>query len=164
MNEPQSQTTSSQLQPVSVPGFESQRIAVQTGGAFGTSKLWVNGQLAPSAAKKGRYLLRRDNGTEAEAYFKGGFPDPTPVLVVGDQKIRFAAPLAWYEWAWAAFPLVLIFLGGAIGGGLGAVAATFNVGLFRSEKPVFVKYALSAAISFAAFFIWVLIVSAIQRR
>lgn len=164
MSTPQSSAVAAQLQPIAVAGFESQRLAVQMGGAFGTSKLWVNGQLANPAAKKGRYLLQRDDGTQVEAYFKGAFPDPAPLLVVGDQKIRFAAPLAWYEWAWAALPLVLIGIGGAIGGGLGAVAATINVGFFRSEKPTIVKYLLSAVVSFAAFLVWALIASAIHRR
>ena len=148
---------------VDIPGFSSGRVAVQQGGAFGSSKLFIDGQLASPTAKKGRYILRRDDGSEVEAHLKNAFLDPTPVLLVDSQTIRIARPLTWSEWAWAGFPLVLIFLGGAIGGGLGALAMTFNVNLMRSEKSAAERYAASAFVTIGVIGLWLVIVSLIRR-
>lgn len=100
---------------------------------------------------------------QVNAHFKGGFPDPAPVLVVGNKTVRLAEPLEWYEWIWTGFPLVLVFLGGAIGGLLGGGAAVVNTQLFRSGKPVVVKYVLSALVTIVAIGLWVFILSLIRR-
>ena len=150
------------MQTVQIPGFESQQIAVEMPGAFGSAKLFVNGQPAPPAPKKGQYLLRQNDGTEVVASFKSGWPDPTPMLVVGAQTIKLAEPLMWYQWIWAAWPLVLILLGGAIGGLLGGGAAVINTQIFRSDKNAFVKYALTAFISVIAFVLWLIVASMAQ--
>ncbi|MBW3636444.1 MAG: hypothetical protein KY445_08265 [Armatimonadetes bacterium] len=151
------------MQELIIPGFESQKISVQVASGFGSSKLFVNGQPAPPAPKRGQYVLRRNDGTETIAFFKAGFPDPAPMLVVGDQTIRLAEPLEWYQWLWAGFPLVLILLGGIIGGALGAGAATINAQIFRSQHQGVVKYLLSGLVSLIAITLWIFIVSLIRR-
>ena len=148
---------------VSVPGFEGRRIEIQPGGAWGSSKLFVDGLPAPPGPKKGKFALRRNDGAEIVAFFKGGFPDPAPVLVVGEHTIRTADPLSTGQWIWAGFPLVLMILGGAIGGLLGGVATTVNVQLLRSGRKGVVPYVLSGLVSLAAIFGWLLVVSLIRR-
>lgn len=139
------------------------KIAVESGSVFGSAKLLVNGQPAPPGPQTGRCLLRRNDGTEVIARFKGSFPDPAPVLVVGEETIRFAAPLAWYEWLWAGFPLLLILLGGAVGGAVGALAFTVKAQLFRSSASGFAKYALSAVVSLIGIVLWLFIISLLRR-
>ena len=151
------------LQNVDVPGFEGRQVAVQPAGMFSSSKLFLDGQPAPAGRQRGQYLLRRNDGRDVVASFKGGFPDPTPVLVVDGQTLRLAEPLAWYEWVWAGFPLLLILVGGAIGGGLGAGAMTLNAHIFRSGLNGIVKYALSALVSLACITVWLLIALSIRR-
>ena len=151
------------IQNVHVPGFEGRQIAVQPAGMFSSSRLFLDGQPAPAGPKRGHYSLRRNDGREVPAHFKSGFPDPAPVLVVDGQPIRLAEPLAWYEWVWAGFPLLLILVGGAIGGGLGALAMTSNVHIFRSGLHAVVKYALSALVSLACIAVWLAIVLSIRR-
>jgi hypothetical protein len=151
------------MQTVPIPGFEGQRIEVKVSSGFSSSQLFVNGQPAPAAPKKGQYLLRRNDGREVSAQFKGSFPDPVPVLLVDGQTIRLADPMPWYEMAWALFPLVLVFLGGAIGGLLGGGAATVNAQIMRSSHNIVVRYALCALISLTAIGLWAFIVSLIRR-
>lgn len=151
------------MQELNIPGFEGQKIAAKIASGFGSSKLFVNGQPAPPAKKRKQFLLRRNDGTEMTAHFKGGFPDPVPVLIVGDQTIRLAEPLAWYQWVWAGWPLVLIFLGGAIGGLLGAVATTINSQILRSELNGVIKYVLSGVVSMVAVGLWLFLVSSVRR-
>lgn len=134
---------------------------MQPSNGFNASRLFVNGQPARPGPKRGQYLLRRSDGTDIIAYFKGGFPDPVPVLMVDNQPFRLAEPLLWYQWAWAGLPLILLFLGGAIGGGLGAGAMMLNAQILRSNRSVLLKYALSGAVSLVAFGVWFVIVSLI---
>ena len=151
------------MQEIHIPGFEGQQISVQVANGFGTPKLFVNGQPAPPAEKRGHFLLRHDNGTEVAAHFKGGFPDPVPVLMVGDQAIRLAEPLTWYQWIWAGFPLVLVLLGGLIGGLLGGVATIINVQIFRSSLHTAIKYLLAAVISIIVICAFVFLALLIHR-
>ena len=150
------------MQTIAIPGFEGQQIAVEMGKGFGKPQLFVNGQPAPLAPQKGRFLLRQNDGTEVLAHFKSGFPDPAPVLVAGTQTIKLAEPLAWYQWLWGAWPIVLLLLGGAIGGLLGGGAAAINAQIFRSNRSTFTKYALTAVISVIAFTTWLFVASLAQ--
>lgn len=151
------------MQQVQVSGFEGQRIEVEVSTGFKSSRLFLNGQPAPAAPKRGQFLLRRDDGREVTAQFKAGFPDPIPTLLIDDQTIRLAEPLTWYEMVWIAVPLLLIFIGGAIGGGLGGVATTINAQIMRSGQNTVLKYILCALLSVATFGLWAFIVSLIRR-
>ena len=148
---------------VDVPGIAG-RIEVDAPGIFTGSKLFVNGLPAPPGPKRGQFLLNGLDGSPQVAYFKGGFPDPMPLLIVGQLRIRLAEPLTWYEWIWAGFPLVLILVGGAIGGGLGALAATVNAQVFHSNAPLPARYLFSAAITASTILIWLTLVAAISLR
>ena len=147
--------------PVYIPGFEGRQVWVQTAGAFSGSKLFVDGRPADPGPKRGQYLLHRNDGWQVTAFFKGGFPDPIPTLVVNGQTIRLAPPLAWYEWIWIGIPLLLIVLGGSIGGALGGAATALNAHLFRGQTNPAAKYFLSGLVSAACLVIWLVIVGAI---
>jgi len=151
----------SMMIPVYVPGFEGRQVWVQTPGAFSSSKLFVDGRPATPGPKRGQFLLHRNDGWQVVASFKGGFPDPIPMLVVNGQAIRLAQPLAWYEWIWIGLPLLLLFLGGAIGGALGGAAMAVNAQLFRSQPNPAARYLLSGMVSAACVGIWLAIAVAI---
>jgi len=150
------------MQELNIPGFQNQKIAVKLSNGLKGPELFVNGQPAPPGSKRGQYNLSHDDGTQAIAYFKNRFPDPVPTLMVGERAIALAEPLAWYQWVWAGFPLILIFLGGAIGGGIGCGAATINTNIMRSERQEALKYALCALTSLMAFGLWLGIVLLIR--
>ena len=59
-------------------------------------------------------------------------------------KKSFFASLRWYEHLFAAWPLALMFLGGAIGGGCGGGAAYgLSIQVFNSQLPGPLKYLFS---------------------
>jgi hypothetical protein len=60
------------------------------------------------------------------------------------------------------WPLVLVAIGGAIGGGLGGVAYAINVGIYKSRLPRPAKVILNILTGLAAFGIWFAIAMAIQ--
>ena len=55
------------------------------------------------------------------------------------------------------WPLVLVLIGGAIGGGLGGLAAGINMKLFHSRLPVLVKIVLNLLAGGTAITLWFLI-------
>ncbi len=66
--------------------------------------------------------------------------------------------LRWYEMIWSAVPLILIVIGGAIGGALGAVALFINMGIFGSKADPFVKFALTGFVTVVAIALYFVLV------
>ena len=61
---------------------------------------------------------------------------PPPFPVIEQPKPKFT----WYQYAWIGWPLILIVLGGAIGGGLGGAAAAINYKLFQKTQHPVLRY------------------------
>ena len=139
-----------------IEGFEGQNIEVQVSFWSGP-KLLVNGEPAPKGSKRGEMLLQRNDGRQVIATWKpqlGGFD--VPQLVVDGKATNLVEPLKWYEMVWSGLPLVLIFLGGAIGGACGAVAFVINSKIFRSESDGLLKYLITGVVSFAAVVVYLI--------
>lgn len=134
---------------VNLEGFEGQRIEVQPAGFLGSAKLFVNDVEARQGAKRGEMILTRNDGKEVVAIWRNNFLD-VPKLMVENKVIDVAKPLAWYEWIWNGWPIVLLFGGGALGGLLGALAIVANLAVFRTQQNTLLKYLITGAISIAA--------------
>ena len=103
---------------LNIEGCEGQNIEVEARFWSGPTLL-VNGHPAPKGSKRGEMLLRCNDGTQVIARWKPqcmGFD--VPQLVVRDKVIRLVEPLKWYQWLWSGLPIVLVFVGGAVGGAL----------------------------------------------
>lgn len=133
--------------PVRLEGFEGQTLEIQPGGLFSGPKVFVNHQPAPKG--KGReVILRRTDGTSVVATLKPSiFGLDVPQLVVEGKTIRVTEPLRWYVWAWIALPMLLVFVGGALGGIAGFFGLSTNAIIVRSKMNGFAKFALTAAVS-----------------
>ncbi len=137
--------------PITLEGFEGQTIEVQPAGTFSGYKLLVNGQPAPNGPQRGQMLLRRNDGTQVIAAWKVhllGFD--VPQLVVDGKPIALEKPLKPHEWVWAGWPVLLLFVGGALGAIAGAIAFSVNIKIFHSSLGRVEKYLLTAAISAVA--------------
>lgn len=64
------------------------------------------------------------------------------------EVVASKAKLTGIEYAWACWPLVLVFMGGALGGLCGGAAAGINVKIFNSARSAKFKYAVSLLVSF----------------
>lgn len=131
-----------------VPGFEGRSIILRPAGIIASAKLLIDGE--PVKNNWGKYTLRRNDGTEIEARLQSNLIDPVPVLVVAGQKYAAVKPLAWYELVWAGLPILLVFVGGALGALFGILAAYTNSRVFRSNLSAVMKYVLTALVSSAA--------------
>jgi hypothetical protein len=73
--------------------------------------------------------------------------DPIPTLSINDQLVGLAEPLQWYEYGWSGLPMLLVFVGGALGGLVGGYATVVNGRIFRSDRSVTAKYGLAGAVT-----------------
>ena len=62
----------------------------------------------------------------------------------------------------SGWPLLLVPIGGAIGGGLGGAAYAINISIYRSKLSAPAKVALNIGVGLAAIGIWLLAAIAIQ--
>ena len=74
------------------------------------------------------------------------------------KKENIFSNLKWYEHITAGWPLMLILVGGAIGGGLGAAAYFLSVKIFNKKISSAYKYIYSLLIGAAAVVIWIIVV------
>jgi hypothetical protein len=63
----------------------------------------------------------------------------------------------------SGWPLVLVFIGGAIGGALGGLAYWVNLSLYKSRLPGVLKGVLNILMGLTAIGIWFLVVSIIRK-
>ncbi|MEM2568206.1 MAG: hypothetical protein QXH20_07045 [Candidatus Bathyarchaeia archaeon] len=151
---------------VNIPGFEGQDIEVKTSFWSGP-KLLVNGQPAPKGSKRGEMLLQSNDGTQVIAKWKPRFMGlDVPQLIVDDKVINLVEPLKWYQWIWSGLPIVLVFVGGALGAIAGIIGFTINAKVFRTEMNGILKYVVSGAVSILAvvvYFIAAMLFTALIR-
>ena len=121
---------------VNHPRFVVKNLSVKTAGLFGP-KLLLEGKTLQR--EKGAYTALDDAGTPVSVTLKS-LIDPIPKVQIDGATIEIARPLRWYEYACAAWPVVLVFAGGAIGGGLGAGAAMANLMIIRNDWPAPLRY------------------------
>jgi hypothetical protein len=141
--------------PIPHPGFEGRGLAVRLPGVFSNPKVVLDG--AEVKGERGRFQLRDNRGGMVEAKLKSNFLDAVPRVEIGARVLELAPPLPWYAYVWSALPVVLIFVGGALGGACGALAAFVNARIFRSERGTAAKYAITGAISAAAVVLYVIV-------
>ena len=148
---------------LNVSGFENRDLKIVDRGVFRAAVLCIDGrEVVP---EKGVYILRDNSGRVCEGKFQYGFfLDPYRKMVLNGQRVEIRPPLKWYQYMFAGWPLLMIFIGGAIGGGVGAAAAHCNIRLFRSRMNIFLKYFVTFVISLAAFMVWLLLALIIQQK
>lgn len=139
--------------PVHLPGFEGQEIVVEAAGFFSGPRLLVNGQPAPKGKGRGEMLVRRNDGKDVTFSFRNNFLD-VPSLMVDGKPLDLVEPLKWYEWIWNGLPVILVFMGGAIGALVGVLALTVNLKVFRSSQNAAMKYVLTGAVGVGALIVY----------
>ncbi|WP_053956062.1 hypothetical protein [Inediibacterium massiliense] len=147
---------------INLDGFEGQKIEVQMSSIKGPC-LFINDQPVPKG-KKRKMLLTRNDSKEVIATWKHNFLGlDLPSLVVDGKEIQIVEPLKWYAKVWCFVPVPLVFLGGAIGAGLGTIGISINSMIFRSSMNIFVKFLLSSLVSLFAWVAYFMAVYAITN-
>jgi hypothetical protein len=137
--------------PINIEGFEGQTLEMKPSGLWAGPQLLVNGQPAAKGPKRGQMLLRRNDGREVIATWKPQFMGlDVPRLDVDGKHVTVVEPLKWYAWVWSGLPILLIFVGGALGALAGIVAFGINTQIFRSSRNTGLKFILTAVVSLLA--------------
>ena len=63
-----------------------------------------------------------------------------------------------------AWPLILVFVGGALGGGLGGAAYGINTKIYKSSLPVVAKVCLNLLVGLTAVGVWLAVVVALTPQ
>lgn len=132
-----------------IPGFQSQRIAIETGNYWSDPQLLLSG--TPVEGRGGHYTIRNDAGEDVAVTLKRNFFDPIPTLHVGSNSIELARPFTWYERIWMGIPFILVVYGGSVGVLFGVGAAYANARIFRGNRVMVAKYGLTAVVSLVMF-------------
>jgi hypothetical protein len=120
---------------------------------LGKKNISVDGTTLEKPSKK-TFLL-----DEKEYKVKGNFL--TGVKLEGENEITVVPALKTWEYILALLPFILVFIGGALGGLIGAVAAIILAGFMRKSQNAIIKVLASLGISVLAFLIWFYLASAV---
>jgi hypothetical protein len=135
---------------VNLEGFEGQNIEVKI-SAWKGPKLLVRGEPAQKGKKRGEMILQRNDGKQVIATWKPQFMGlDVPQLVIDGRTISLMEPLKWYQWVWSGLPILLLFVGGAIGALIGIISFSINAKVFRMKFNGIMKYVVSGIISILA--------------
>lgn len=132
---------------VNAEGFEGQDIEIVVSFWTGT-KLLVNGEKAEKGPKRGQLLLKRNDGKEVIATLKQKMLGlDVPQIEIDGKLIELVKPLSWQQWLFAGSPVVVLFLGGALGAAIAMAGIYLNIKIFRSELSDVLKYVLSIVVT-----------------
>jgi hypothetical protein len=150
------------LYPIRSDRFGNLSVAIEVNG-LNPPKILVNGTLAPQGKDKNQFIIKSETGIETIVDLKiTNLFDIVPTVELNGSPVKVVKPLAWYEYVVIALPLVLIGIGGAIGGMIGAIAATFTRSIMRSNLNPVMRYAASVGVTIIAVTIWYALVLIIR--
>jgi len=139
-------------QEFTLPQFPSSTFEIETSIWTGKSKLWKDGELFERSSDLGKpFLIFSESGELYKIYPKPSFPDLIPSLEINGIKYTIVEKLPWHQYALALLPMILIFIGGGLGGAIGAVSSIYNLQVFRKEDSDIIKYLKVIAVSILAY-------------
>jgi hypothetical protein len=135
---------------IRIPGFEDHQITLKP-ASFSRAKLLFDGEVIKKEKGSKTIPLTSVEGLIAKIEIRPSMLDPLPQVWVDGEKLNFAPPIKWYQWAWISVPLiVLIVLGTFVGVIFGIPAMLLNIQIFRSRLSPALQYAFSFLVTFAA--------------
>lgn len=141
-----------------LPDFPNSDFEIETSIWTGKSKLSMdNLQLEQSKEKGNPFLIPSTNGEFVKAFPKQSLPDFVPTLEINGIKNQIVEKLKWVQYAIGGLPILLLFIGGAIGGVIGALGAMTNFNIFRQEGSEMSKYLKVIGIVIVSYILYSLI-------
>lgn len=146
-----------------LPGSSTASCRLEKSFWLGQLRLWCLGREVPRSKEKGKpFLIRGPDGTQARVHVKGGGLDYLPRIEVDGHQIPLGRPLSALEYGLGGIPLLLMFLGGAIGGMSGAIGATCNYRVLRTNAAVPMKVLGIVGVSGLSFLMYLVLAALFQ--
>jgi len=136
------------IHPFEHDDFKGRGLAVSASGIFKSAYL-LDGE-KKIKGKRGKFSINDNQGSPREIKLKINIFDPVPKIDIEGRIIQLARSLTWYEYLWMGLPIMLIFVGGALGAIFGIGATYSSSRIFRSDKKIGVKYLLSGVVTAGA--------------
>lgn len=144
--------------------FPNSNFEIETSIWTGKSKLQMDNIQEEQSKEKGKpFLIPLAIGDFVKAFPKTSFPDLVPKLEINGIENQIVEKLKWFQYLIGGLPILLLFLGGALGGGIGALGAIINFNIFRKDGTEFSKYTKIIGIVFGSYILYFLIVTLFQK-
>jgi hypothetical protein len=138
-----------------LPNFPGSNFEIETSFWTGKSKLTKDNVLIEQSNESGKpYLIPDQTGNIIKAFPKKSLPDFGTTLEINGVKNHIFKKLEWYQYTLGALPILMLFFGGAIGGGIGGAATMINLNIFREEGSDLSKYLKVIGVIVAAFLVY----------
>jgi hypothetical protein len=146
-----------------LPGSTTAACRLEKSMWLGQLRLWHQGKEIARSNEQGKPFLipNAATGKPVRVQVKGGGLD-VPSIDVDGVQVLLGRPLSTLEYVVGGIPLVLVFLGGAIGGASGAVGAMFNYRVLREAKSTSTKVLGVLGVSALSFLTYVVLASIAQ--
>jgi len=141
--------------PLAHERFSDQKLSIRAASWLRGPQLLRDGN--PVKGKRGKYTVQDNSARESAVELKYNFIDPIPKLRIDGESVEVARSLLWYEYLWMGLPILLIFVGGALGAIVGLTATYSSARIFRGERSVFAKYLLSGVTTIVAIIVFVVL-------
>jgi hypothetical protein len=113
--------------------------------------------------KNGKYPLPATDGGTVEAKVSSNFLNPSPTLEVDGNKYSTAPALPLVLQILMLLPLALVFVGGLVGGLIGAVGVGVNTLVARSGQSAAIKALMMVGVLVLAVLVWMAAIQVISR-
>ena len=136
------------------PALESEDVVLNISGLFGNPELLHNDRpLMEKSAGTNIYTIKKESGVVTIALEPEMF-DPFPQLEIEGDKYPIGRKLNPFDYLVVGLPMLLIFVGGAIGGILGFLASSINARVMRMRKSAIERYGFCLASFLGASVTW----------
>ena len=146
-------------EPISISGVRGP-VNVTTNPFTGKATVLVDG-LPVERGRGGKYALPASDGGTVEAKVSSSFIQPFPSIEVAGVKHPTGPKLPIFLQVLMVLPLGLVFVGGLLGGLVGAIGVGANALIARGEQSMAIKALLMLLVLAAAVGVWFVAVAAI---
>jgi len=141
-----------------LPGSPGSTCRLQKTFWLGRLHVFYRGRPVARSKERGKpFLVPLPDGRTARVVAKGNGLDYLPKLEVDGHPVLLGRPLSSLEYALGGLPLVLMFVGGALGGLAGGLGALCNYRLLRTERAQTVKVLGVIGVTAASAFTYVVL-------
>jgi hypothetical protein len=146
--------------PFEIPSIPGAKFELDQSTMTGKMTLTMNGETVPQTKDKEKaFLIPGPQGNVIKAIPKYNGLTTSLSLLVDGKTIVVSDGLQWYELVFGFIPIALVSVGGAIGGGIGALGMVINMQVMRRPEPLPARIVISLGISALCFAAWYSIAS-----
>ena len=150
-----------QTEPITIDGVAGP-VVVATNALWGRPVVTVFGQAAPRVNRR-EYALPAVGGGAVHATLRSRLADPYPTVEVNGIRHRTGPKVPAVLQVLALLPIVLVSIGGAIGGLIGAMGVLANLAIARTRIPSAGKALIMIGVGVIAALVWIVIAAALSR-